>query len=282
MLPAMELPGEDPMTPDHQWAPGRAADAARPPAIGSDDPSATEVELWTPRYVGLTAALIGYPGGVVLAALNWRRMNQSRKAIVHLVAAVIGTCLIVVGPSGIGIFVWIIVAYYLYRVQKGDQASFSLVGGVTERSGPGGTLIALAATLLTVVLIAASGVMAVLVTGGDELAHRGEVLFGSNAGTDVCTVMGQASEFGPTDSVFLAAVMREKVETGARVVYEVETQDGTSGPYPVTARPPFDCLGSTDALDPLEPGTYVVRYRYDAQPDAPDLASGTLTIRPAP
>ncbi len=116
-----------------------------------DGRPANTLELWTPRGIGWASVLLGFPGATVLAALNWRRMGRTRKAIVHLVAAVIGTWAIYFVNASVGLLVGLAVGYYLFRAQRSDQSPFA----TTERSGLAGALIAIAASIL----IVASGVV---------------------------------------------------------------------------------------------------------------------------
>ena len=239
------------------------------------DPTATGPELWTPSGIGWASVLLGYPGAVVLAALNWRRMDRTRKAIVHLAVAVIGTWVLVFLPTvrSVGLLAGIAVGYYLYRVQRSDQSSFSPAGRAAVRSGLAGAVLALVGTLV----IVGSGVIVAVAVGAGETSDRGQVLLGTGAGTDTCSVTGQTVVFGPTDPIFMAAIMRETVQTGSHVVVEIDGPGGTVGPVDVTAPPPFDCF-KPGSIGPFDPGTYVVRYRYADQPGTADLARGTFTI----
>jgi hypothetical protein len=54
------------------------------------------VKLWTPAVIGLITFLLGYPGGLVMAILNWIRMGLINKAINHLIVGVAGTLAYVV------------------------------------------------------------------------------------------------------------------------------------------------------------------------------------------
>jgi hypothetical protein len=66
------------------------------------------------------------------------------------------------------------------------------------------------------------------------------------------------------------------------VVIEVEGPSAAAGPFPISAQPPFDCLGTTSSIGPLDPGTYVFRYRYADKPGSPDLAMGSFTVTATP
>src|SRR5436190_1763761 len=67
---------------------------------------ATTIPLWTPTGIGWAAVLLGFPGAAVLAALNWHRMGDTRKGLVHLAGAVIALwalILLPVPPIGLGV-----------------------------------------------------------------------------------------------------------------------------------------------------------------------------------
>jgi hypothetical protein len=252
-----------------------AAEVVPPPTTWPIDQPTKAIALWEPRDIGWVSGILGFPGATLLAALNWRRMGQPRKGVLHLAAAVIGTwALVFVNAGLIGLVVGLIVGFYLYRAQRSDQTRFKAGVLVTERSGLAGAVLAIVAT----VVVVGTGVLAATALGGGGFAHRGEVLFGSGRTGDVCSLAGQATVFGPSDPIFIVAVMRETVQPGSHVVYEADGPNNKVEPIPVTVQPPFDCLGTSQSIGPLDPGTYVFRYRYEGQPGAADLASGSFTI----
>jgi hypothetical protein len=253
------------------------------PAVSWTVPPAQDatsaVALWTPKGIGWASVLLGFPGAAILAALNWHRMGATRKGLAHLVGAIVATYATISLPvPAIGIWLGVAWGYYLYRAQRSDQATFPNAGRVVERNGLAGALIAIAGTLL---------IVAGCVTVADTLAqstiqHRGEVLFGTRPGSDLCTPAAQAIVFGPEDSIFLVATMRETVRVGSRVVEVIDGPSGTGAPVLIDAEPPFDCLGTSDPWSPPDQGTYVVHFRYEGQPTTPDLARGTFTIMVGP
>jgi hypothetical protein len=256
---------------------------AAPPLIPPQGPPASPIELWKPVNIGVASVLLGFPGAVVLAALNWHRMGGTGKAIVHVSAIVIGTwALVMVNAGYAGLLVGVMVGYYLYRAQRRDQAPFLAAGRVRERNGLLGLVVAIVGTVLTVgsgTLIADTVLDAVPVDG---FTHRGEVFFATHAMTDLCSRGGQTTAYGPSDPIFVTAIMRETVKAGSEVVVQIDGPGMSAGPFPVGIEPPFDCLGGTLTIGPLDPGMYVVRYHYVGQPGAPDLATGMFTVRPGP
>lgn len=64
------------------------------------------VKLWTPRVIGFVTFFLGFPGGIVLASLNWLRMGQEKKAVIHLVGGTFGVVMflltLLILPGNIG------------------------------------------------------------------------------------------------------------------------------------------------------------------------------------
>jgi len=89
------------------------------------------VRLWTPGVVALTAFLFGFPGGIVLASINWVRMGLTSKASAHLVGGAIGALLLVVFliqlPSlrELAVLINVGVLYYLQNQIKNDLETFT-------------------------------------------------------------------------------------------------------------------------------------------------------------
>lgn len=48
------------------------------------EPPLPQVKLWKASTIGLIAFLCGFPGGIVVASINWIRMGLKNKAILHL------------------------------------------------------------------------------------------------------------------------------------------------------------------------------------------------------
>ncbi|MFL5646237.1 MAG: hypothetical protein ACJ78L_12865 [Chloroflexota bacterium] len=260
-----------------------ATDAAVPWAAPSTDrpedidgAGVEAVALWSPGGIGIASFLLGFPGGLVLAALNWQRMGRPAKAIVHVIAGIAAMWALVFTPTlaSAGLVIGIVVAFYLYRVQRTDQAALLAAGRVTERNGLLGVVIAIVATIG----IIASGVVLATAVGVSAVEHRGSVLFSTTTPTDACIPPPTVSTFAPSDSIYSVAIMRETVRAGSHVTYQLEGPDAIAGPFPVSAAPPFDCINTQDSLGPLGPGTYVFRYRYGDQTTSADLATGTFTV----
>jgi hypothetical protein len=268
-----ESTGQGPDLQEPSGLPVVPWDAAR------ESPAEPGVGLWSPRDVGWASALLGYPGAVVLAALNWRRTDRTRKAVVHLAAALLSSWVLVyLGLGPLWLVLDIAIGYYLFRALKVDQTPAAIGRAVARRSGLAGALLALAGTIVVV----GSGAFVAAAVEIATVTHRGEILFSTNAATDACTAIGPASSFGPTDPIYLVAVLRETVKAGSHAVYEIDGPGLHVGPLPVPVEPPFDCIRTTSSLGPLDPGTYAVRYGYDGQPASQDLATGTFTVTAGP
>ena len=135
-------------------------------------PSSPPVKLWTPRAVGYTTFFLGFPGGLVLAALNWMRMGLTNKAITHLVGGAVGTLVFVVlvallpGNAGtvLGFFVNIGVLLYLQNQTRKDIETFKANNREVQNAHWfGGCLIGLIMLGLFVALTFVVGVFMALV-----------------------------------------------------------------------------------------------------------------------
>ncbi len=105
---------------------------------------------------------------------------------------------------------------------------------------------------------------------------KGKILFGTAAGSDLCSVGGQTLTAKSTDPIFFAAVLRHHLDgsqaitfkidkNGAPLVNHEEPADGTS----------FDCYGNKESLGALDAGTYVFTVVHNGEVEA----TGTLTVQ---
>ena len=104
---------------------------------------------------------------------------------------------------------------------------------------------------------------------------RGQVLFGTSLGPDLCSVGGETRTVTSSDPVFFAAVLRHRLGGDGAVRLTV-TRDGE--PFFDNRDPPngteFDCYGSREAVGPLEPGVYVFEVTHEDEVEA----AGSLTV----
>lgn len=104
---------------------------------------------------------------------------------------------------------------------------------------------------------------------------RGQILFGTAPGGDLCSVGAEARSVRSADPVYFAAVLRDRMP-GTASIRLVVTRDGQ--PYFDHVEPAdgteFECYGSRESIGPLEPGVYVFEVTHDGTVEA----SGTLTV----
>ncbi len=104
---------------------------------------------------------------------------------------------------------------------------------------------------------------------------RGQVLFGTSLGSDLCSVGGETRTLTTTDPVYFAAVLKNRlggdqsirltVTRNAEPFFEnVDPANGTE----------FECYGSRESVGPLEAGVYVFEVTHGGEIEA----SGTLTV----
>ena len=122
------------------------------PAISSTPP----VKLWTPSFIAGVTFLLGFPAGIVIASINWMRMNLNNKAILHLVIGAVGTFIFLIvllflpgNASRIaGFVVNLGILFYLQQQMKQDIESFSASNRVENAGQLGGCLIGLGILVL--------------------------------------------------------------------------------------------------------------------------------------
>ena len=126
-------------------------------------------------------------------------------------------------------------------------------------------------TAITVVAVVI-GVLVVLGIAGMYLGlfqPRGQVLFGTAAGPNLCSVGGETRTIEAGDPVFFAAVLRNRLSGDAEVRLTV-TRDGE--PFFDNTDPPdgneFECYGSRESIGPLEPGAYQFEVTHDGAVEA--------------
>ena len=124
-------------------------------------PSSPSVKLWTPGLIAGITFLLGFPGGIVLSAINLMRMNMKNKAIAFLAGGaggiVILTLITLFLPGNYGNFFALVVnigvLFFLYRQAKADIESFkSSNHAVQNENELVGCLIGLATLVLYVIL----------------------------------------------------------------------------------------------------------------------------------
>jgi hypothetical protein len=125
-------------------------------------PSSPSVKLWTPGVIAAISFLLGFPAGIVLASINWARMNRNNKALAHLLGGAIGTfifiLLLIFLPGNVGSILGIATnlgtLFYLHREMKKDIESFQASNRTVAKANElGGCLIGLGILLLVVISI---------------------------------------------------------------------------------------------------------------------------------
>ena len=114
--------------------------AAPPPAAPPDAVPSPAVQLWSPLIVGAVAGLLGFPGGLILAAADWERMGLRRRAVLHLICgAALALPLLLpiaalpeLGGNAVGLGFNIAVALYLGARLGADIGRFKASGRRVE------------------------------------------------------------------------------------------------------------------------------------------------------
>lgn len=133
--------------------------------------TAPAVKLWTPGFIAGVSFLLGFPAGIVLAAINWMRMKMNDKAMIHIVGGGILTfifiLLLLFTPSTVGRVLGLVfnigILLYLQQQMKKDQEAFQFQNKVEKAGELGGCLIGIAILLafLLVIVVLVFGLTAI-------------------------------------------------------------------------------------------------------------------------
>lgn len=129
--------------------------------VRSSVPASSPVKLWTPGFIAGVTFLLGFPAGIVIASINWMRMNLNNKALVHLIAGAAGTFIFVLvlllipgtGGQALGLIVNIGILFYLQQQMKKDLEFFKASNAVENAGQVGGCLIGLGILVLFLILV---------------------------------------------------------------------------------------------------------------------------------
>jgi hypothetical protein len=125
--------------------------------LQSPSSSAPPVKLWTPGFVAGVTFLLGFPAGIVIASLNWMRMEMRNKGLMHLLGGVVVTFVFVIAllllpgtaSRGIGLLANLGILFYLQQQMKKDIETFRAANNAVENAGQlGGCLIGLGVLVL--------------------------------------------------------------------------------------------------------------------------------------
>lgn len=132
------------------------------------------------------------------------------------------------------------------------------------------TIATIGAVLIGLVVIAA-----VIGLNSGYFLPRGQILFGTAAGADLCSVSGETRTVTRTDPVFFAAILKHRM-AGSEAIRLTVTRDGL--PFFDNEEPAdgteFECYGSRESIGPLEHGVYVFTITHNDDVEA----TGTLTV----
>lgn len=94
------------------------------PSLSEPKPT---IKLWTPNTLGAMTFLLGFPAGMLLAAINWKKMGMGRKIIPHIFIAIAGILALIFLPDNIGRIVGLVLSWgyiaFFRKEMKSDIAS---------------------------------------------------------------------------------------------------------------------------------------------------------------
>ena len=124
-------------------------------------PSSPAIKLWAPGFIAGVTFLLGFPAGIVIASINWMRMNMNNKALTYLIGGAVGAFVFVIAlillPSGIGNVIGLAtnigILFYLRKQMEQDIEIFKVSNNVENAGQLGGCLIGLGMLVLFLILI---------------------------------------------------------------------------------------------------------------------------------
>lgn len=139
--------------------------------VQSSVPSSPSVKLWTPSFIAAVTFLLGFPAGIVIASINWMRMNLNNKAIIHLAAGAVGTFVFILvlvfipgnTARGVALIVNLGILFYLQQSMRKDVDRFKAANRVENAGQVGGCLIGLGVLVLFLGMAFLLGVVLVLI-----------------------------------------------------------------------------------------------------------------------
>ena len=128
------------------------SDQPLPTSVISPTSTSLPVKLWTVQVISSTTFFLGFPAGIVLASINWMRMNLKNKALTYLIAGAVGIIVVpflaIILPQGVGTILGLLVnfgtLYLLQKEMKVDIEKFKAANNVVQNANWfGGCLIGL-------------------------------------------------------------------------------------------------------------------------------------------
>ncbi len=134
-------------------------------AVVSPSSDPIHIKLWAPGLISILTFLFGFPGSMLLASINWLRMERKQKAITHFILCGLGMITVVLmgisQPAGsfrlYSFLLNIGMLMYLYNETRTDISKLKAAGYIVENaSWVGGLFICMGMMLaryLMVVLV---------------------------------------------------------------------------------------------------------------------------------
>lgn len=90
------------------------------PSLSEPKPT---IKLWTPNTIGTLTFFLGFPVGIVLAAINWIKMGMIRKVIPHIFIGLAGIVALIFLPDNFGRLVgltlsWGYIAFFRQQIKS--------------------------------------------------------------------------------------------------------------------------------------------------------------------
>lgn len=124
--------------------------------VSPDIQNAPTIKLWSPTTIGFITFFLGFPNGIILASINWIRMDMKGKAFVNIAGGIVGILVIMTVPDNFGRLIGLVinVAYVAYlRKQMENDIGKITVSHVQYSHWFSGLLICVVAIVIMVLIV---------------------------------------------------------------------------------------------------------------------------------
>jgi YVTN family beta-propeller protein len=259
-------PGSEPLGDVNLYGPADPASPGRP-------------KIWMPTTVALASFLVGFPGGLILAARNWHRLNHRALALAHLVAGLLGLGLLLI-PSqsrypapALGAIINVSIAAYLYL---STARSIKVVHGDVEPAGwLSGFATALGGTVISIGIGALALSVVALARGDLDTPGPGEVRFSVAAPANCGGIRGVATAEEGTP-VYIVGRLRHRLPNGTTILIDLSSGSATVARSPLILSGGEECFVTSHSAPLPGPGRYTIRVLDGTTVEA----EGSFTVTP--
>jgi tetratricopeptide (TPR) repeat protein len=150
------------------------------PSLSQPKPT---IKLWTPNTIGALTFFLGFPAGIALATINWKKMGMTRKVIPHILLGIVGIAALILVPDNIGRIIGLTLTWgYIAFVRKEMKSDIEKLDGFNVQNAPWYSGFFTSVALYGIVIIA--GIGFVYLVGFVESLSPGNSQYHANRGDE--------------------------------------------------------------------------------------------------